>query len=182
MTPEALTTYIVGCLRVSADIHITEAERLLAEHDGHRRTEVLTEAAAVAERFTEQWPDMDAMKADGIIGPFTAFGRVADELRDMARKDTRDSTQLPAGESTETAPDFFQPGRTYIDGDGFRAPETLTLFRVETVARHPSRGTLRAIGWAKIGAAPGGTWHGYFLDEGESTGWTEYAEGEVLRG
>jgi hypothetical protein len=100
----------------------------------------------------------------------------------MARKDTRDSTQLPAGESTETAPDFFQPGRTYIDGDGYRALETLTLFRVETVARHPSRGTLRAIGWAKIGAAPGGTWHGYFLDEGESTGWTEYAEGEVLRG
>lgn len=68
--------------------------------DSHR-TEVLAEAAAIAEKFTERWPDMDAMKADGIIGAFTALGALADELRRMANagqvgKDTRE------GESTRT--------------------------------------------------------------------------------
>lgn len=66
------------------------------------RPEVLAEAAAVADRFTERWPDMDAMKADGVIGPFTAFGRLADELREMAGKDTGGQ---PAGESTQPAQD-----------------------------------------------------------------------------
>lgn len=65
------------------------------------RAEALTEAADVAVRFTERWPDMDAMKAAGIIGPFTAFGRLADELREMAGKDTGGT---PAGESTQPAP------------------------------------------------------------------------------
>ena len=69
------------------------------------RAEVLTEAADVAEQFTEQWPDLDAMKADGIIGPFTAIGRIADQLREMAGKDTG-GAQAPAGESTQPAPDL----------------------------------------------------------------------------
>lgn len=136
------------------------------------RAEVLREAGGLADELIAAVQRTDP-EAFARVDSFRAY---SDRLHEIADS----GTPAPAGESTQ--PDFFQPGRTYIDGDGFRAPETLTLFRVETVARHPSRGTLRAIGWAKIGAAPGGTWHGYFLDEGESTGWTEYAEGEVPRG
>lgn len=76
------------------------------------RPEVLAEAAAVADRFTERWPDMDAMKAAGIIGPFTAFGRLADELREMAGKDTGGQ---PAGESTQPAPSLALPWAAAMD-------------------------------------------------------------------
>ncbi|MEV6180138.1 hypothetical protein [Streptomyces sp. NPDC052015] len=73
------------------------------------------------------------------------------------------------------AADFFQPGHTYTDGNGYRAPEITTIFRVEHVTRHPDRGHLRAIGWAKTGE-PGSKWHGDFRDEGEFGGWTELTE------
>lgn len=146
------------------------------------RAEVLTEAAALAEQFTERWPDADAMKADGIIGPFTAYGAVADELRQMATagKDTRDGGQPPAGESTQPTPRFFQPGRTYTDTNGYRAPELVTYFRVEHITRHPQRGTLRAIGWMKSGTT-GAPWHGHFQDEDQFDGWTEVSEDPANR-
>lgn len=77
--------------------------------------------------------------------------------------------------SAPPAPDFFQPGRTYCDSNGYRAPELVTHFRVEHVTRHPERGTLRAIGWMRNGA-PGARWRGNFQDEGEFAGWTDITE------
>ncbi|MEU9000487.1 hypothetical protein [Streptomyces sp. NPDC048551] len=68
--------------------------------------------------------------------------------------------------------DFFRAGRTYTDGNGYKAPEVTTYFHVEHVTRHPERGHLRAIGWSKSGA-PEARWHGDFRDEGEAAGWTE---------
>jgi len=82
------------------------------------------------------------------------------------------------GKSTATSGDatpFFQPGHTYTDGDGYRAPELTTLFRVEHVTRHPDRGHLRAIGWSRTGE-PDAKWHGDFRDEGEFDGWTDVTE------
>lgn len=67
---------------------------------------------------------------------------------------------------------FFQPGRTYTDGDGYRAPELTAYFHAEHITRHPDRGHLRAIGWVKSGAT-GAKWHGDFIDEGDFAGWTE---------
>lgn len=68
--------------------------------------------------------------------------------------------------------EFFQAGRTYTDGNGYRAPEITAYFHAEHITRHPERGQLRAIGWSKSGAS-GTRWHGDFRDEGEFEGWTE---------
>ena len=81
----------------------------------------------------------------------------------------------PAATAT---PQFFQPGRTYTDGNGYRAPELTTLFRVEHITRHPDRGHLRAIGWSRTGE-PGAKWHGDFRDEGEFDGWSEVGGSDV---
>ncbi|THA56139.1 hypothetical protein [Streptomyces sp. A1136] len=66
----------------------------------------------------------------------------------------------------------FQPGRTYTDGNGYKAPEITTYFHVEHVTRHPERGHLRAIGWSKS-VATDARWRGDFRDEDEADGWTE---------
>lgn len=71
-----------------------------------------------------------------------------------------------------STPEFFQAGRTYTDGNGFRAPELTTNFHVEHVTRHPESGQLRAIGWSKT-CAPDQRWHGDFRDEDEFSGWAE---------
>lgn len=93
--------------------------------------------------------------------PFTPAG--APEEKDSAD---------PAPTSTPQ-PEFFQPGRTYTQGNnGYRAPELIPLFRVEHVTRHPERGHLRAIGWMRT-SNPGARWHGHFQDEDEFDGWTE---------
>ncbi|MFE7128908.1 hypothetical protein [Streptomyces sp. NPDC057617] len=84
--------------------------------------------------------------------------------------------ELEAGESASLGePDFFQPGRTYCDSNGYRAPELTAHFRVEHVTRHPERGHLRAIGWLRTGA-PGARWHGDFRDEGQFDGWTDITD------
>lgn len=59
------------------------SERASARIDAYR-AEVLREAAEKAAAFTDQWSDMDAMKAAGIVGPFTALGRLSEELDRMA--------------------------------------------------------------------------------------------------
>lgn len=76
--------------------------------------------------------------------------------------------------TTETPADFFQPGRTYTDGNGFTAPECITTFRPVAVTRHPDRGQWRAFGWARTGAEG---WHGSFVDEDQAAGWAEAADG-----
>ncbi|AEW92992.1 MULTISPECIES: hypothetical protein [Streptomycetaceae] len=66
---------------------------------------------------------------------------------------------------TNPIPEFFQPGRTYLDiGGGYRAPELSVLFYVEHVTRHPARGHLRAVGWAKHPVSES-RWFGHFQDE-----------------
>ncbi|GAA2457241.1 hypothetical protein [Streptomyces macrosporus] len=54
------------------------------------RAEVLNEAASVAKGFADRFPDFDAMKAAGIIGPHTASRAIHDELRRMADAAGRD--------------------------------------------------------------------------------------------
>ena len=71
-----------------------------------------------------------------------------------------------------SAAEFFRPGRTYTDANGYMAPEITTYFHVEHITRHPEHGHLRAIGWSKSGAM-GSRWHGDFRAEGEQDGWTE---------
>lgn len=55
------------------------------------RAEVLREAAVVAGEFTGQFADMDAMKAEGLIGPFTMSAAIRDELNRMADADSKES-------------------------------------------------------------------------------------------
>lgn len=101
--------------------------------------------------------------------------RAAERLRRMA---DQAGTPAHAGAEPDPAADFFQPGRTYAYGQtGYRAPELTTLFRVEHVTRHPERGRLRAIGWARTGE-PSSLWRGHFQDEGEFEGWAEVTSGE----
>jgi len=120
---------------MSAAEHLQEAIDVGCTRDDHdhvadHRAEVLAEAADVAERFTERWPDMDAMKADGVIGPHTAFKRIADELRLMTGKDTGDAIQAPAGESTQPA-----PVRVWHVFDEDTAHATPRLYASEEAAR-----------------------------------------------
>lgn len=70
---------------------------------------------------------------------------------------------------------FFRAGRTYTDGNGYKAPEITTVFHVEHVTRHPERGHLRAIGWSKSGASDA-RWRGDFRDEDQADGWTELSK------
>lgn len=98
-------------LREAIDVGCTRDDH---DHVGDHRAEVLLDAALVADRFTERWPDMEAMKADGIIGPFTALSRLANELRRMAAG--KDTGSTPAGESTQPADDEpMRTARTVID-------------------------------------------------------------------
>lgn len=96
---------------------------------------------------------------------------VLEEQAGGAGKDT-----ATGDESTRA--DFFQTGRTYSDGSIYTAPECLTLFRVEHVARHPEDGHRRAIGWMRSGT-PGSKWHGNYQDS--FTGWSETSEGGDAR-
>jgi hypothetical protein len=93
--------------------------------------------------------------------------------------------RVARGKSTrdaDTAPDFFQPGRTYAyDADGFTAPELITLFRVEHLTTHPETGKRMAWGW--IRTAPDVTWSPYAEPSDEwPESWTEVPEGGGDRG
>jgi hypothetical protein len=94
-------------------------------------------------------------------------------LVELLNADAEEKTTPEVGAAV--TPDFFQPGHTYTDGNGFRAPELVSYFRVEHVTRHPDRGHLRAIGWLRSGA-PNAGWHGDFRDEDEFDGWTDVTE------
>ena len=73
-----------------------KARALRAQLDAKHRADVLREAATVAEEFSERYPEMDDMKAAGIIGPNTMAGAIGAELRRIA-----DEAQ-PAEEQPET--------------------------------------------------------------------------------
>jgi hypothetical protein len=88
--------------------------------------------------------------------------------------DARDREK--SSRKADATPEFFHPGRTYTDGNGYRAPELTRIFRVDHVTRHPDRGHLRAIGWMRSGEADA-KWHGDFRDEDEFDGWSEIVAG-----
>ncbi|WP_030798867.1 hypothetical protein [Streptomyces sp. NRRL S-337] len=92
--------------------------------DEHR-AEVLREAADA----------INALPQDYECDPGRGDAAVLLRLMADAGKDT------PGGESTRDAdaPDFFQPGRTYISGR--------TTFRCDTISTHPTTGERRALGW-----------------------------------
>lgn len=137
-------------------------EPTLAEEEAYVRSKHRAEVLAEAADTIDRTPSISAaVHATAELRRMAASGQ--------AGKDTRE------GESTQPAPHFFQPGRTYTDGNGYRAPELTAYFRVEHVTRHPDRGTLRAIGWMRNGT-PGAGWHGDFRDEDQTEGWTEVTE------
>jgi hypothetical protein len=127
------------------------------------RAEVLNEAAEILRARAAQYPTRRIFAA-GLRHGALALAKAAME-RGKCNPTGADAT-----------PDFFQLGRVYTDGNGYRAPELTTIFRVEHVTRHPDRGHLRAIGWSRTGE-PGAKWHGDFQDEGEFDGWSEIAAG-----
>lgn len=160
------TEYIVNCIRDAGSMYPDDAAAFLAEHDAHRRAEVLTEAADELDRIADT---VEARVAEHYgpasgIGPGSArmLRDAAGNVRYMARKDTRE------GESTVAAPDFFQPGRTYQSAQ--------LSFRCIDIDTHPDTHEQRAIGWM----ARGERWHRIASlnpDDWEQGGWTETTAG-----
>jgi hypothetical protein len=78
--------------------------------------------------------------------------------------------------TSNAAPDFFQPGRTYTEDAPFRAPEDRGNFQCVAVAIHPTTGNRRALGFEQAGA--GAPWKSSsFRDEEWADGWVETTEG-----
>jgi hypothetical protein len=147
-----------------ATLHDVErAEKLVDAH----RAEVLREEMRNLRRIErEDTPE-------GALGTRTGLLRAALILDERAET-AGEKASAPAPTDT---PDFLQVGHTYRSPhSGFTAPELIVTFRVEHVTRHPDRGHLRAIGWARTGE-PGAGWHGDFLDEEDIDGWVEVTEG-----
>lgn len=162
MTPEARATYIVGCIRNAADIHVTEAERLLAEHDAHRRTEVLTKAA-------------DFVSASGTGFPVAVRNGVGWAVRTLRRLAEETTTggaiPAPAGESTQPPPDFFQPDRTYAHAN-YR-------FQCLYHVTHPVTGEVQAWGWFGKATAEGRRHMSFGRGQWEARAWDDITDGRV---
>ena len=108
MNPAARTEYIVACIREAGSMYPDDAAAFLAEHDAHRRSEALTEAAAKLGRLADT---VDARVAShygpGLgsgIGPGSAdmIREAGRALLDMAKKE--DTSGATAGESTQPDP------------------------------------------------------------------------------
>ncbi|MEV7177876.1 hypothetical protein [Kitasatospora sp. NPDC093679] len=74
----------------------------------------------------------------------------------------------------EHSSEFFRPGRTYVAGSPFTAPETAVIFRCVAVAEHPGKKEPRALGfaatvyplrWASV-AFDAGNWQVGWMDMG----------------
>jgi hypothetical protein len=111
---------------------------------GEIRGEVLREAASIAATFLGRFPDWDAMKAAGIIGPHTMARAIGDELRRMADAGQVGTVTAPSGETTQPA-SFFQPDHTYTR----QHHGHLIEFRVEHVATAPGGSYPIAFGWRR---------------------------------
>jgi hypothetical protein len=118
------------------------------------RNEVLHEAASIAATFLGRFPDWDAMKAAGIIGPHTMARAIGNELRRMADAGQVGTVTAPSGETTQPA-SFFQAGHTYGDA------EYDWKFRCDTVTTHPENGERTALGWRFFN----GEWEPYAYHE-----------------
>ncbi|MEU7435686.1 hypothetical protein AB0B07_33335 [Streptomyces sioyaensis] len=87
----------------------------------------------------------------------------------------RDSLKAPV--TPDTTPDFFRAGRTYIRNLPFRAPEARPNFQCVAVATHPTKGTLRALGFEQ--ASAGAPWVSASMRTEEWVdGWSEVREGD----
>jgi hypothetical protein len=87
----------------SEEFHLGRYVQWLAAGRAQVRTEALAEAADELDRIAEHYgPSAQALRD------------AAGNVRYMARKDTRE------GEPTTATPDFFQPGRTYAEGEASR--------------------------------------------------------------
>lgn len=149
-----------GGIATLADV--TRAEQLVDAH----RAEVLREEMRNLRRIErEDTPE-------GALGTRTGLLRAALILDERAE----DAVEKASASAAPSTPDFFQPGHTYTDGNGYQAPEIVSYFLVEHVTRHPDRGHRRAVGWLRSGAPDSG-WHGDFRDEDEYSGWTDVTEG-----
>lgn len=94
MTPDGRAEYIVACIREAGSMYPQDAAAFLAEHDAHRRTEVLDE---VADAFRQMRGE------DGVPTALLGMDAVLTKLAELARKDTGSAIQAPAGESTQPA-------------------------------------------------------------------------------
>ncbi|MCE7081198.1 hypothetical protein [Streptomyces sp. ST2-7A] len=75
--------------------------------------------------------------------------------------------------------EWFRVGRAYADGSPYTAPELLRFFEPIWVGHHPTRGTLRAVGWMSNGTldAP---WHMQTLDGADAfDGWSDARPAET---
>lgn len=69
---------------------------------------------------------------------------------------------------------FFEPGKTYIRSEPYKAPELLTVFRCVAVAEHPRKAESRAFGFLAT-VFPGDNWgSGARTPEDWGLGWSEY--------
>jgi hypothetical protein len=132
------------------------------------RAEVLTEAAAELDRIA----DIVEARVAEHYGPASGIGPgsaqmlrdAAGNVRYMARKDTGGAVQAPTGESTETAPSFFRPDRTY--------QRRRWLFQCLAVSPAPFNGETRAVGFLYRPGEPA-TATAMGPDDWEQGGWTE---------
>jgi hypothetical protein len=102
------------------------------------------------------------------------------EVRRLLHEHASDDAAARA--EADTAPAFFQPGRTYAyDADGFTAPELITAFRVVATTTHPETGERAAFGW--IRTAEDVAWSPYSepADEWPAC-WTDVTEAGEHRG
>jgi hypothetical protein len=172
MNPEARAEYIVACIREGGAMYPDDAKAFLAEHDTHRRGVVLREAGGVANELIAAVPRTDP-DAFARVDSFRAYSDRLHEIADggaPARKDTGDSGQLPAGESTETAPGFFQPGRTYTRPSCGRA----VTFQVTHINTAPDGSSVTAFGWHQVEGYD--IWQAYSSEDFEND-WTEVPRG-----
>lgn len=161
---------------------LTDAYKDGIAHDGLTVGDLMNALTTDMALDAEVYPGELAMLR-GLVRTLRVAGRQGDlpAVQQALLHHAVDDANARDAAEKQGGPDFFQVGRTYTDGNGFRAPELTTLFMVEHVTRHPVRGHLRAIGWSKTGE-PGATWHGDFRDDDEFHGWTDVTEGEVPRG
>jgi hypothetical protein len=75
-----------------------------------------------------------------------------------------------------SSPAFFEPGKVYIQGKPFTAPEILGVFRCIAVAEHPAKHELRAFGFC-ANVYPGDNWVSWLMGPSEwADGWSEHVD------
>ncbi|MFJ5151445.1 hypothetical protein ACIQCF_07625 [Streptomyces sp. NPDC088353] len=89
----------------------------------------------------------------------------------VAREEAKGKSTADSGDAT---PDFFRPGHTYSDPNGWK-------FRVDTITTHPEDGERTALGWRYWTG-----WEPYAYGEGDweigqAIGWTDVTEGGAAR-